>query len=52
MNNFIAGIAIAFTMAFFGWLLAFNAIDRHMVEYQECGGVYCAMSEHNDVARP
>jgi hypothetical protein len=46
MNNFIAGIAIAFTIAFVFWIAAFDAIDRHMVEYQECG-YPCKVSEHD-----
>lgn len=46
MNNFIAGIAIAFTLAFVFLIAAFDAIDRHMVEYQECG-YPCKVSEHD-----
>jgi len=46
MNNFIAGVAIAFTLAFVFWIVAFDAIDRHMVEYQECG-YPCRVSEYD-----
>lgn len=46
MNNFIAGIAIAFTLAVVFWIAALDAIDRHMVEYQECG-YPCKVSEYD-----
>ena len=27
------------------WVAIFEAIDRHMELYQECGAVYCKMDE-------
>jgi hypothetical protein len=34
--------AVALALATLGWLAVFEAINRQMVDYQECGGRYCA----------
>tara|TARA_R110000822_G_scaffold307044_1_gene433714 strand:+ start:49 stop:198 length:150 start_codon:yes stop_codon:yes gene_type:complete len=32
--------ALAFCVL--AWLVIYDGINRHAIEYQECGGVYCA----------
>jgi hypothetical protein len=49
MRNFWIGLVLSpvvFTAMFLFWIVAFDAIDRHMVEYQECG-YPCKVSEHD-----
>ena len=46
MRNFLFGMGLAFAAAFLFWIAAFDAIDRHMVEYQECG-YPCKVSEYD-----
>jgi hypothetical protein len=41
MKQFIFAIgALAFCVL--AWLVIYDGINRHAIEYQECGGQYCA----------
>jgi len=31
----------ALTFAVFAWMVVYDGINKHMVEYQECGYKYC-----------
>ena len=35
----------ALTFAVIAWMVIYDGINRHMVEYQECGYKYCKAEE-------